>query len=68
MLKASREVTITVTMDETYAGKLERSLIRVLTAVENTNGAVYDQLVNKGTVDDLISLRTVIIDQLLPGM
>lgn len=64
MLKASREVTINVTMDETYAGKLERSLLRVLTAVEKNNGAVYDQLVNTGTVDDLVSLRTVILDQL----
>ena len=64
MLKASREVTISVTMDEAYAGKLERSLLRALTAVEKINGEAYDQLVNTGTVDDLVSLRTVIIDQL----
>lgn len=67
MLKASREVTITVTMDEEYAGKLERSLLRVLTAVEKNNSEVYDPLVNTGTVDDLISLRQVINEQLPEG-
>lgn len=59
-LKVTRTAAYTVELDEAYAGKLARSLGRVLAAIDHLDPTIRDQLVNTHTVDDLLALRTAL--------
>lgn len=63
-LESSRTVKVVVTMNEDYAGKLERAIQRALTAFQHLDGPRREQLVSNSTVDYLLALRTAIINQL----
>jgi hypothetical protein len=59
-LKVTRTAAYTVELDEEYAGKLMRSLGRILTAVDHMPPAHRTQLVNTHTIDDLLALKTAL--------
>jgi hypothetical protein len=63
-LKVKRRGTVVVTMDDEYAGKVWRSLGRAMDALGHMDQQEqrYEQLVNTGTIDDLLALRTAIIN------
>lgn len=60
-MKATRESTYTVTLNAEEAGKLSRALNRALTATEHMTPARRGQLVNTGTIDQLLALRMVLV-------
>jgi hypothetical protein len=59
-LKVNRTTAYAVELDEEYAGKLMRSLGRVLTAVDRMDPNMRTGLVNTHTVDDLLALKTAL--------
>jgi hypothetical protein len=58
--KVTRTTTYAVELDEEYAGKLMRSLGRVLAAVDHLDPGARTLLVNTHTVDDLLALKTAL--------
>lgn len=65
-LNVTSEITVTIKMDATYADKLTRSLARALGAIGRLDLSAQGQLVNMGTVDDLLALRMAIDGALSP--
>lgn len=65
LLNAKREMIITVSMDEEIAVKIGRALTRLLTAVDHlSDPRMRTELVNDGTIDAAVALRTAISDQM----
>jgi hypothetical protein len=63
MLEVTRKATYTVTMDDLYATKLTSALGRILNTVSEMDQRAnpYVQLVNTGTIDTLLSIKTALI-------
>jgi hypothetical protein len=60
-LEARRETRLIIDMEEAYAAKLSRSIMRALTAIDTKLPLeARKQLVNTGTVDNLLSLKMAI--------
>lgn len=64
MLAASKRVAIQVDMDGDYAHRLERSLGRIIEAVDKMDSDRRIVLINTGTVDHLTALRTTLAEAL----
>ncbi len=62
MLEVTKKSTYTVTMDDLYATKLTSALGRILNASSEMDqrSNPYVQLVNTGTIDTLLSLKTAL--------
>lgn len=60
-VQITKKVTYTVTMEAEEAGKLSRALMRALTATEHMTPARRGQLVNTGTIEQLLALRMVLV-------
>lgn len=56
-LEVTAETVVTVKMSEEYAGKMIGSVGRVLAAVDHMTDGQRTQLVNTGTIDNLVALR-----------
>lgn len=61
-LRVNRTATYTIELDEETAGKLMRSLGRVMNVLGNLDQQEerYQWLVNTHTVDDLLALKTAL--------
>lgn len=63
-LTASRELMITVTMDEETARKMGAAIQRLLSAVDHLEPGARNHLVNTGTIDAALAMRMSIEGQL----
>jgi hypothetical protein len=63
-LEATSETIVIVKMSGDYAGRVYRSIQRVLPAIDKLDPAARTQLVNTGTVDDLLAMATVLRESL----
>lgn len=59
-LEVTSETTVTIKLSQRYADKLEASISRALEATSKLDERRYINLVNTGTVDDLLALRTAL--------
>jgi hypothetical protein len=59
-LEANAETTVTLRMSEKYARKVLGSLGRTLSTIDKLDPCRRGHLVNLGTVDDLLSVKTAI--------
>jgi hypothetical protein len=62
MIEVKAEVSFVIRMDGEQAGKIERSISRILEAIDHVDPAVRNHLVNTSTVDHLLGLRTALIN------
>jgi hypothetical protein len=61
-LEATAETTITVKFSGEYAARIMASLGRILTSVDHMDPERRVQLVNTHTVDDLLALKTALLN------
>lgn len=59
-LEVTTETTVIVKMSGDRAGKTFRSIQRAMTQLDKLDPAVYTQLVNTHTIDDLLALATAL--------
>jgi len=59
-LEATAETVVTLKLSKEYAVKLARSLGRALETVNHLDDRLRVNLINAGTIDDLLALKTAL--------